>query len=244
MEPMHVVLQEFKNSSVNYLQCTWSNPDLSKFLFAVFVTSKLMLLVFGVYLAWQVRDVQTEYNESRDIGVVVFITSLVALVILPIALVHRHGFKSDFIYRSFSIIFSSGTVLCWIFVSKILLLYKPRRDVRGPRELPDLIETVSDLSQSTDKETYNTALPAPHDSDLGGRRYARPEAKDECVAQAEQCIYCSSRSSGPSFRDIVPKEMATSPKSTYLQSVTPLEQSYMDTATVSFPQNYHRRQNK
>ena len=80
---------------------------------------KGVLLLFGVFLAWETRNVQyEELNDSHNIGVAVYNILLFSALTLTAEFV-LSDFEAKRIFTEAVIFICTTTVLCLVFVPKV-----------------------------------------------------------------------------------------------------------------------------
>lgn len=87
---------------------------------------KGILLLFGLFLAWETRNVKIPaLNDSHHIGMAVYNVVIVCIVGTPIvSFVEAKQFETSFIITAICILFSTTSTLCIVFVPKIAALRK------------------------------------------------------------------------------------------------------------------------
>ncbi|XP_077865360.1 gamma-aminobutyric acid type B receptor subunit 2-like [Saccoglossus kowalevskii] len=90
----------------------------------VLVTVKVVLLLFGVFLAWKTRRVEVPgMNESRYIALSIYIVAITCLVSAAVVFFMKQNVVFTYTFLGSAILVSNTSVLCLMFVPKIKLLY-------------------------------------------------------------------------------------------------------------------------
>ncbi|PFX22880.1 Gamma-aminobutyric acid type B receptor subunit 2 [Stylophora pistillata] len=132
IEPMHTGYQRFidemqlkddKEIIPRLEHC--ESKNLSYWLGAVYAF-KGLLLVFGVFLAWETRAVTIPaLNDSRYIGMSVYNVVILSILGVAITSVIRDHQDATFAITAVFIIFCTTLTLCFVFVPKVLQLCSP-----------------------------------------------------------------------------------------------------------------------
>ncbi|XP_072043995.1 gamma-aminobutyric acid type B receptor subunit 2-like [Amphiura filiformis] len=103
-------------------QC--SSDYLAYWLGVLFVFKGLLLL-FGTFLAWEIRKVTVEaLNDSKQIGICVYNTIVLCIVGVTVSFLIRDDTEEQFIFTSCIIIFCVTFTLLVLFVPKIKSVYR------------------------------------------------------------------------------------------------------------------------
>lgn len=91
---------------------------------------KGILLLFGLFLAWETRNVKIPaLNDSHHIGMAVYNVVIVCIVGTPIvSFVQAKQFDVSFVITAACILFSTTSTLCIVFVPKFSALRKSKED--------------------------------------------------------------------------------------------------------------------
>lgn len=88
--------------------------------FGVLFATKGLLLLFGVFLAWETRHVNIPaLNDSRYVGMSVYNVVILSVVGVPAALMIEQAQNATFGLTAFFIIFCTTVTLCLVFVPKV-----------------------------------------------------------------------------------------------------------------------------
>ena len=88
--------------------------------FGVLFATKGLLLLFGVFLAWETRNVNIPaLNDSRYVGMSVYNVVILSVVGVPAALMIERAQNATFALTAFFIIFCTTVTLCLVFVPKV-----------------------------------------------------------------------------------------------------------------------------
>ena len=123
-EPPKTLIVETMNS--RELQCG-SNPYIG---FSVFLGYNLILLILSTYFAFRTRKVPANFNEAKFINITLYTICIIWLAFLPI---HFATIGLGNLFRTLTlvlgVIFSAGTTLGCLFVSKVyILLTRVKKD--------------------------------------------------------------------------------------------------------------------
>jgi len=138
-EPPKTVIRE--NEKSRELRCG-SNPYIG---FSVFLGYNFALLILSTYYAFRTRKVPANFNEAKFINVTLYTICIIWLAFVPI---HFATAELSDLFRSVTlvlgVIFSAGTTLGCLFVSKIFILL-----VRIKKEKKQETENKSQMPQGT-----------------------------------------------------------------------------------------------
>ncbi|XP_071789101.1 gamma-aminobutyric acid type B receptor subunit 2-like [Asterias amurensis] len=102
--------------------CTSSNQFY--FVVALYV-SKGVLLVFGIFLAWETRRITVaELNDSKYLAMSVYIVALTVAITLPTLVSGKYDVNFEYVVLSVAVIFANTTVLCLVFLPKMILFWR------------------------------------------------------------------------------------------------------------------------
>ncbi|XP_077980802.1 gamma-aminobutyric acid type B receptor subunit 2-like [Glandiceps talaboti] len=91
---------------------------------------KTSLLVFGVFLAWEIRSVKIKsLNESRQIALSVYVVALVSFIYAPVQYFMDDNVTFIYVFTSISIFAANTIVLGLAFVPKIRALRRNEDEV-------------------------------------------------------------------------------------------------------------------
>ncbi|XP_071487863.1 gamma-aminobutyric acid type B receptor subunit 1-like [Diadema antillarum] len=118
------------------------------------------LLIFGVFLAWSVRNIRImELNDSKYIALSVYTVSITCVIIIPFAYIYYGLGDIDFVF-SFAggaIVVATTIVLCLVFVPKLIALNQPQSD-RKQHHVPMATgtDTIFDDKEAVIQRLQNT----------------------------------------------------------------------------------------
>lgn len=132
IEPMHTGYQRFidemrleDDTEIIPKLEHCESKNLSYWLGAVYAF-KGLLLVFGVFLAWETRAVTIPaLNDSRYIGMSVYNVVILSILGVAITSVIRDHQDATFAITAVFIIFCTTLTLCFVFVPKVIQLCSP-----------------------------------------------------------------------------------------------------------------------
>lgn len=82
------------------------------------------MLVFGVYMAWETRNVKIPaLNDARYIGMNVYNVVITSVLVVTISNILSHQPTLAYIMESSFMLVSTTTTLCLLFVPKVNFLY-------------------------------------------------------------------------------------------------------------------------
>lgn len=112
--------------------------------FGVLFATKGLLLLFGVFLAWETRHVKIPaLNDSRYVGMSVYNVVILSVVGVPAALMIEQAQDISFALTAFFVIFTTTVTLCLVFVPKFIAVR------RNPNVLDTSGATNTSASQSS-----------------------------------------------------------------------------------------------
>lgn len=132
IEPMYTGYQQFddkmrleNDKEIIPILEHCESDNLSYWLGAVYAF-KGLLLVFGVFLAWETRAVTIPaLNDSRYIGMSVYNVVILSILGVAITSVIRSHLDATFAITAVFIIFCTTLTLCFVFVPKVTKLWSP-----------------------------------------------------------------------------------------------------------------------
>lgn len=84
---------------------------------------KLVLLIFGTFLAWETRHVNIPaLNDSHYIGMSVYNTALLCVIAIIVSKFLEHQVDANFAVIAGFIIFGTTVTMCFVFVPKVYRL--------------------------------------------------------------------------------------------------------------------------
>uniref|UniRef100_A0A1X7V474 G-protein coupled receptors family 3 profile domain-containing protein n=1 Tax=Amphimedon queenslandica TaxID=400682 RepID=A0A1X7V474_AMPQE len=92
---------------------------------------KSFLLLLGCFLATQTKEIKaTLFNDSRFIAIAIYIVFLIVIIGLPMAIFFLLGryILLSFFAITLTITGLSFTISCMLFIPKLVLLHKTRKD--------------------------------------------------------------------------------------------------------------------
>lgn len=82
---------------------------------------KGLMLVFGVYMAWETRNVKIPaLNDARYIGMNVYNVVIMSVLVVTISNILSHQPTLAYIMESSFMLVSTTTILCLLFVPKVI----------------------------------------------------------------------------------------------------------------------------
>ena len=88
--------------------------------YGVLFATKGLLLLFGVFLAWETRHVKIPaLNDSRYVGMSVYNVVILSVVGVPAALMIEKQQNATFALTAVFILFCTTVTLCLVFVPKV-----------------------------------------------------------------------------------------------------------------------------
>lgn len=89
--------------------------------FGVLFATKGLLLLFGVFLAWETRHVKIPaLNDSRYVGMSVYNVVILSVIGVPAALMIEHAQNTTFALTAVFILFCTTVTLCLVFIPKVM----------------------------------------------------------------------------------------------------------------------------
>jgi hypothetical protein len=138
--------------SFNYYSCDYSGA--MPFI-CTHVGVKGALLLSAVVLAWKLRKVSSQFNESSYISMVVYNASMIAALILPLVGANIGGHESNFLIRTYAVIFLAFSSVTVLLVPKALAIWASQ-----PKETKERRLSVKALISVTPGQDLNGALAA------------------------------------------------------------------------------------
>ena len=112
----------FDRSIESYANCSASDPSLAFVIIILLVN--VVFLVVGTFWAYKSRNIATEYNESRYIGMSIVAVLQSWTIGLPILIVVRNNPSASFYVQTGLIFVTALAVTAFTFVPKMIALRK------------------------------------------------------------------------------------------------------------------------
>jgi hypothetical protein len=116
----------FDRSISSYANCAASNRSLAFVVIVLLVN--IGFLILGTYWAYKSRNIATEYNESRYIGMATVAVLQSWTIGLPILIVVRDNPSASFYVQSGLIFVTSLAAVAFTFLPKMIALRKEKMD--------------------------------------------------------------------------------------------------------------------
>lgn len=114
---------------------------------------KGLLLIFGIFLAYETRSVKIkQLNDSRLVGMSIYNVVVLCLITAPVTLVISSQQDATFAFVALAIIFCSFLSMALVFVPKIIEL------VRRPNERADARSLTDTITSKEEEERYQRLL--------------------------------------------------------------------------------------
>ncbi|KAK7466024.1 hypothetical protein BaRGS_00037425 [Batillaria attramentaria] len=132
---------------------------------------KGLLLLFGLFLAWETRKIQVEaLNDSKYIGMCVYNMAVVCIVGVPVSfLINNDYYVGNYAISCLFIILGDTITLCFVFVPKMYAIYhnpSGEVDVRFPTQAATMTG-AGDGNSSTARSATCTTLGTARVTPLG-----------------------------------------------------------------------------
>lgn len=165
-------------------QCTCK---YKMYFFAVVFTYKGLLLLFGIFLAWETRNVTIPaLNDSKYIGMSVYNVFVLTVIgaVVSLALEGSEHYNASYAILSMCLIMGTSLTMLLVFVPKIYHFYtKGEVTARGIRAFYLMEGQNSQFSCKATQTTFNTSGCADNDaSNLSDE--VSPEATEETMTVA------------------------------------------------------------
>ncbi|XP_044180693.1 gamma-aminobutyric acid type B receptor subunit 2-like [Acropora millepora] len=149
--------------------------------FGVLFASKGLLLLFGVFLAWETRHVKiAALNDSRHVGLSVYNVVILSVVGVPTAFMIGHAHNVTFSLTAAFILFCTTVTLCLVFVPKFIAV---KRD-------PSVLNTSGATSTTASQGSGESCT--SHDKGIKGAKYIALAAENSnlknLIAEKEEQI--------------------------------------------------------
>jgi len=108
---------KYIDSKMHYYTCS-NTGKIGKYLQLALIVINAIILFYGCYLAVKVKDVYSDYNESKVIGLSIYGIMICMIVQIIISSIDSLGLTVIFIIQSLMIILSSVILLMFMFIPK------------------------------------------------------------------------------------------------------------------------------
>jgi gamma-aminobutyric acid type B receptor len=118
---------------------------------------KGLLLVFGLFLAYETRGVKLRHlNDSKLVGMCIYNVAIMCFITGPISLVNlmRQQANYHYLFVSITIIFCCSLSMILIFMPKVIEYYRRRRRGRGQSAAGSMSHNIQDERSSRDDEEH------------------------------------------------------------------------------------------
>jgi len=110
------------NDEVHYYDCMNVN-DIGTYMQVSLIIINALALVYGCYLAYKVKNVYSEYNESKIIGLSIYGIVICMVIIMLIVNISGLDLNTIFLIQSLMIILSADIILIFMFTPKLWKLH-------------------------------------------------------------------------------------------------------------------------
>lgn len=125
------------------LQIVWTCQSSMTWSIVVYCMEAL-LLIWGTYLAWSTRAVNSEFNEARSMGATIWVVSVIVLLLVSVIYgVEQNSASSQLLLLGIGIILSVSTVLVVFFAPKLYYIFHIAHDQRSRRRAGGAAATSS-----------------------------------------------------------------------------------------------------
>ncbi|KAL6636342.1 7 transmembrane sweet-taste receptor of 3 GCPR-domain-containing protein [Neocallimastix sp. 'constans'] len=118
MEPVVKMVSK----EMHYYVCQ-NNKDLGKYIQTALIVINGLTLVYGCYLAYKVKNVYSEYNESKVIGLSIYGIVICMIILMFIVNIKGLDHTTLFLIQSLMIILSADIILVFMFTPKLWKLH-------------------------------------------------------------------------------------------------------------------------
>jgi len=110
------------SKEMHYYQCQ-NNKDLGSYIQTALIVINGLTLVYGCYLAYKVKNVYSEYNESKVIGLSIYGIVICMIILMFIVNIKGLDHTTLFLIQSLMIILSADIILVFMFTPKLWKLH-------------------------------------------------------------------------------------------------------------------------
>jgi len=145
---------KYINPKMHYYTCSNVGNLGSYFQYALLIINAIILL-YGCYLAIKVRNVYSDYNESKVIGLSIYGIMICMIIQLIISAVASLGHSVIFIIQSLMIILSSVILLTFMFIPKFWKLHMTGSS-QNPNSQPSSRPSNNQNNNINNTNSYST----------------------------------------------------------------------------------------
>jgi len=113
---------KFVSREMHYYVCQ-NNKSLGKYIQNILIVYNGLTLVYGCYLAYKVKNVYSEYNESKVIGLSIYGIVICMIILMFIVNINGLDHTTLFLIQSLMIILSADIILVFMFTPKLWKLH-------------------------------------------------------------------------------------------------------------------------
>jgi len=110
------------NDEIHYYTCK-NTSNIGKFIQTFLIVINAIALLYGCYLAYKVKNVYSEYNESKIIGLSIYGIVICMVILFFIVSIDGLDINTLFLIESLMIIFSADIILLFMFTPKLWKLH-------------------------------------------------------------------------------------------------------------------------
>ncbi len=110
------------NDEMHYYTCRNTKP-IGSFIQSFLIVINGIALMYGCYLAYKVKNVYSEYNESKVIGLSIYGIFICMIILMCVASIKSIDYLTLFIIESLMIILSANIILVFMFTPKLWKLH-------------------------------------------------------------------------------------------------------------------------
>jgi len=110
------------NLDLHYYACK-NSSDIGKYIQMSLIVINGLALLYGCYLAYKVKNVYSEYNESKVIGLSIYGIVICMVILMFIVSINSLDHLTLFLIESLMIILSADIILVFMFTPKVWKLH-------------------------------------------------------------------------------------------------------------------------
>jgi len=171
---------EFSNNSFflpYQVQVVCTQDEKTYILLGIYLGFKALLVLLGVIVAYQTRNVAANYNEAQAIGLATYLTVIIGVVALAICFTINNTVTANTAIPVFSIIIIISTTLFLLFFTKVVVV-----NIKGAKDL----WTVNQVNIDMDHSSPSTITNNTWTSEVNSKSY-------DSVAQASRIHHNSNK---------------------------------------------------
>jgi len=179
--PIAKEVEDSTDSTTSHIICTGDNSNIW---WGFFIVYKALFLLFGVYLTVATRKFATVLNDSKQVGLSIYVITLSLLVLIPISFALKDIPNAVFVLRTLGVCIPFMGVVIVLFVNSIARIFVSKKPPlcmsSRTSSLSSRITYVHNSSTITGDPTADTKINSVRHSSSGKPHSDSVSDRDSC----------------------------------------------------------------